>query len=225
MLIIFDLDDTLVDTSGCITPYKLHDALKRLVKEGLSIPDFSEGLELLKRLDLSADSAKKALAEFLEIHDADPRLLPIGLHEIYETPSDLPLNPLDGAIDVLNDLSSIHQIVIVTVGKENQQLAKLKKAGIDSAFFSKIVVSQAGNKKIHYQAIAEELGYSASDILVCGDRIPIDLAPARELGYKTVHMRWGRGRHSIGSLSDVDYQIGSLKELKDIITVSMNFSR
>ncbi|MBS0605432.1 MAG: HAD family hydrolase [Parachlamydiales bacterium] len=218
MLIIFDLDDTLVDTSGCITPVKLEDALKRLVQEGLDIPDFSEALNLLKRLDLAADSAKFALSEFLEIHSADPALLPIGIQEIYDNISfDFPLNPLKDANEVLNDLSFSHQLAIVTIGKTPQQLTKLKKAGIDSGIFSKIIVAEAGNKKVHYQALADELGYAPTEIVVCGDRISIDLAPARELGYKTVQMRWGRGLNSKGQSSDVDYKISSLLELKDII--------
>ncbi|MBS0651325.1 MAG: HAD family hydrolase [Verrucomicrobia bacterium] len=218
MLIIFDLDDTLVDTSGCITPIKLEDALKRLVQEGLRIPDFSEALDLLKRLDLAADSAKFALSEFLEIHNADPALLPIGIQEIYDNISfDFPLNPLKDANEVLNDLSFFHQLAIVTIGKTPQQLTKLKKAGIDSGIFSKIIVAEAGNKKVHYQALADELGYAPTEIVVCGDRIPIDLTPARELGYKTVQMRWGRGLNSKGQPSDVDYKISSLLELKDII--------
>ncbi len=218
MLIIFDLDDTLVDTSGCITPFKLEDALKRLVQEGLSIPDFSKALDLLKRLDLAADSAKRALAEFLEIHNADPALLSIGVQEVYGNISfDVPLFPLKGANEVLDELSRSHQIALVTIGKSSQQLAKLKKAGIDSGIFSKIVVAEPGNKKIHYQALADDLGYAPTEIVVCGDRISIDLAPARELGYKTVQMRWGRGLNSMGQLSDVDYKISSLRELKEIV--------
>lgn len=218
MLIIFDLDDTLIDTSGCITPIKLEDALKRLSREGLAIPDFSEALDLLKRLDLAAASAKLALSEFLEIHNADPALLQIGIQEIYDPVSfDFSINPLKNANEVLDELSSFHQLAIVTIGKTSMQLAKLKKAGIDSGIFSKIIVVEAGDKKIHYQALADELGYAPSEIVVCGDRIPNDLVPARELGYKTVQMRWGRGLNSKGQPGDVDYQISSLIELKDII--------
>ncbi len=225
MLIIFDLDDTLVDTSGCITPFKLEDALNRMIQEGLSIPNFSEALELLIRLDRSAESSRRSLAEFLEILDADLRFLDVGVKEIYENiSSDFSIVPLEGANEILNDLSSGHQLAVVTIGKHHQQMAKLKKAGIDSGIFSKIIVSEASNKKVHYQALADELGYAAGEIVVCGDRIPIDLAPARELGFRTVQMRWGRGLNSMGFRSDVDYTISSLKELKEIITHLMTFS-
>ncbi len=225
MLIIFDLDDTLIDTSGCITPVKLEDALHRMVENGLKLPDFEQGLELLKRLDGTSESSSRSLAEFLEILNADAFLLEVGVREVYENiPADLPVFPLEGACEVLNDLSSDHQLALVTIGKPAQQMQKLKKAGIDSGLFSKIAVSEERNKKIHYKKIIEDLGYASSEVVVCGDRIPVDLAPARELGCKTIQMRWGRGLNSTGFKSDVDYSISHLKELKDIISSLMTFS-
>ena len=65
MLIIFDLDDTLIDTSGCITFHKLEDALEAMCSAGLILSDFSDSLELLRRLDSTSESAKEALSEFL----------------------------------------------------------------------------------------------------------------------------------------------------------------
>jgi putative hydrolase of the HAD superfamily len=208
LLIIFDLDDTLIDTSGCITPIKLEDAVHRMVNEGLHLPNVSEAIEMIKRLDDSAESARHTLLEFLEIHGAEERFLEIGLKEIYENiSSDIPVFPLDQVEEVLSELVMNHQLAIVTMGKKEQQIGKLKKAGIDSAIFSKIVVCEEGSKKPHYQGIAEELSCSSSEVVVCGDRILSDLTPAKELGYKTIHMRWGRGLHISGPKKDVDYTV------------------
>lgn len=215
---IFDLDDTLVDTSGCITPVKLQHALGRMVESGLSIPHFETALEVIKRLNDSAESAKNALAEFLELIGADKRFLEIGAQEVYQNISDeIPIFPIEHAIEVLKDLSESHQLALVTFGREPLQLMKLKKAGIDSTFFSKIVVSEEPTKKLHYQMIVEELGFAPAKVIVCGDRISRDLAPARELGFKTVHIRSGRGRNCFGMSGDVDHQISRLIEIKEII--------
>ncbi len=190
-----------------------------MVRAGLVIPNFDDALQLLKRLDLVAESAKVALAEFLEILDADPSFYSIALKEVYEDQSlDFSIDPLEGALEVLQELSGSHRLAIVTIGRELQQLEKLKKAGIDSGIFSKIIVSEVNNKKVHYQALADELGYTPEEILVCGDKIPVDLAPAHELGYKTVHMRRGRGLNSIGLATDVDYKVSFLYELKEILS-------
>ena len=88
---------------------------------------------------------------------------------------------------------------------------------MDSGIFSKIVVSEEKNKGPHYQSLSKELRYPPSEILVCGDRVAIDLAPAKQLGCKTVQIRWGRGLNSVGLNGEVDYYISDLKELNIIV--------
>jgi FMN phosphatase YigB (HAD superfamily) len=228
LLIIFDLDDTLIDTSGCITRYKLEDALQAMVAAGLVLPDFFSSLEILRRLDKFAESARSALSEFIEILGVENRFFEIGVKEIYEKlPADLPIFPLEGAVELLADLGQQHQLALVTVGKSFVQLEKLKKAGIDSRIFSKISIIEERNKKPYYQMIVDELGYSTAEVVVCGDRAPIDLIPARELGYKTVQVRWGRGLNfeSTGAYrGDADYTIFKIGELKGIVNSLMTFS-
>jgi FMN phosphatase YigB (HAD superfamily) len=225
LLIIFDLDDTLIDTSGCITHFKLDDALSVMMREGLVISDFSEALELLRRLDANADSARCAIAEFVEILGADPRFFDIGVKEVYENISfELPIFPLEGAIELLIDLGGQHQLALVTIGKQTQQMEKLEKAGIDSRIFSKIVVTEERSKKPHYQMIMDELGYTPAEVLVCGDRVLLDLIPAQELGFKTVKVQWGRGLNGSGYKGEVDYRISELKELKGIVNSLLDFN-
>jgi putative hydrolase of the HAD superfamily len=225
LLIIFDLDDTLIDTSGCITHFKLEDAIHAMVREGLVIGDFSEGLSLLRRLDNTADSARCAISEFVEILGADKHFFEIGVKEVYENiSSDQPIFPLEGAIEMLADLGQQHQLALVTIGKLALQMDKMKKAGIDSRIFSKIAVTDERDKKPHYQMIMDELGYISTEVLVCGDRVMLDLAPARELGIKTVKMQWGRGLNGPGHKGEVDYRISELKELRGIVNSLTTFS-
>ncbi len=231
MLIIFDLDDTLIDTSGCITHYKLEDALNLMVNQGLQVPDLNGSLDLLRRLNHTAESARRALSEFIEILGADKKFYEMGVKEIYQNISpDLPIYPLEGALELLTHLSEHHQLALVTIGDTAQQMNKMEKAGIDSLIFSKIAVCEDRNKKPHYQVIMDELGYLPSEVIVCGDRVALDLAPARELGCKTVQMRWGRGLSApsvpsvMGFKGEVDYCISELKELKGIVSDIMTFS-
>jgi putative hydrolase of the HAD superfamily len=219
LLIIFDLDDTLIDTSGCITYYKLEDALHAMVRAGLVLPDFAGALDLLRRLDRSSESARSALSEFTEILGIGKKYFEIGVQEIYEQlPVDMPIFPLEGAVDLLMDLGQQHQLALVTIGKPTHQMEKLKKAGIDSRLFSKIAVTEESSKKLHYQTIMDDLGYSPAEVIVCGDRISRDLIPAKELGLKAVHMQWGRGLNGFKyNRGDVDYSILEIGELKGIV--------
>ncbi|MES2122952.1 MAG: HAD family hydrolase [Chlamydiota bacterium] len=225
MLIIFDLDDTLIDTSGCITYHKLEEALLSMQKEGLQLEDFQASLELLRRLDSAAGSARDAISEFVEIVGADPRFAAVGIKEVYHgSLPDLPIVSLKGVQETLFELSLQHQLALVSNGRPEIQLLKLKKAGIDSRIFSKIAVADERCKRERYQSIVEELGYSPSQVIVCGDRVSIDLVPGRELGFKTVHVQWGRGLNASAVFCDVDYSISEIADLKSIVGGLKTFS-
>ena len=218
MLIIFDLDDTLVDTSGCITPIKLEDALHKMVAAGFQVPHFLDALEQLKRIDAAAGSAREAIAEFLEIHDGVLKYYDIAIKEVYETFfSDLPIFTFDGVIETLKTLSEWHYLAVVTAGFFDYQQWKLKKTGIDSSIFSKIVVCESGDKKIHYKKIVEELNFLPKDVIVCGDRVDKDLTPAKDLGFRTIRMKKGRGRKSFKFSRDVDYTINEFYEILEVV--------
>lgn len=217
MLIIFDLDDTLVDTSGCITPVRLERALAAMVQVGLSVPeDAGKKLQQINQQELSS---RDALSKFLAICGGSDEIKELayreGVRVMYEEDDiDMPLKPVDGAVEVLKELSMEHQLALVSWGRAAQQMAKLEKAGIDSAIFSKISVSEDKNKKNIYQQVQAELKYPADQVWVCGDRIAIDLKPATELGFRTIHLRFGRGLNSVGF---ADYTVDSLKTIKAII--------
>ncbi len=218
MLIIFDLDDTLIDTTGSITPLKLEYALTQMVEAGLET-EFGESLEILKRLDGAAESASQTIKEFLEIIDADIKYFDIGLEAVYsDLPADFTVFTLDQAPEVLEGLRSFHQLALVTIGKTDQQLLKLKNAGIDSTIFSKIIISEDRDKKPYYKKILDEFRFAPSQTVVCGDRIKRDLSPAKELGCVTVHMQWGRGLTLQHSPQDADFAIKKLIQLKEIVT-------
>jgi putative hydrolase of the HAD superfamily len=218
LFIIFDLDDTLIDTSGCITPVKLEKALQCMVEEGLELGDFQKGLEQLLSLDRKSESAKSALEEFMEINDFDSKFLPLALHEVYSSFSEeIPVFAVEDAVEVLANLSYDHKMAIISIGKPELQMWKLKKAGIDSSLFCKIIVLEEKNKKKYYEELIQELNLSPSDVIVCGDRIPVDLAPAKQLGCKTIHMKKGRGLHSVGSEREVDFTITHLSQISKVL--------
>lgn len=218
MLIIFDLDDTLIDTTGSITPIQLEKALQCMVQAGLKIGDFQEAALTLKRMDLSSESALQTLKEFLEIIDGNPEFLSIGEKIIYgELPEDLVVFPLEHAVQVLDSLKERHQLALVSIGKPSRQLFKMKNAGLDSTIFSKIVISEKEDKKPSYQKVLEELNMTSDKTIVCGDRVRRDLAPAKQLGCRTIQMEWGRGLYSVGAPSDVDFKIRRLSQIQEII--------
>ena len=218
MLIIFDLDDTLIDTSGSILPGVLRNALKEMEGVGLTMANFNRSYEELLRLNMFHTSSKDALKEFLEINRAPKSCLDVALDVVYERPVfEGSIQPVEDAIEVLEDLSKSHPLVLVTKGKEKIQREKMKRAGISTQFFTKLYFCADGEKKKIYQKVSEEMGISPLNALVCGDRISLDLTPAKSLGYKTVQIKWGRGLGNTGFKKDVDYTILHLKELQTLL--------
>ena len=218
MLIIFDLDDTLIDTSGSILPYKLHKALQVMVDEGLCLPNFHEALAMLKMMDARSDSTMHALKEFLEIHDADQRFLQMASEEVYGNKYfEYDVLPTKSAVEVLLELTKKHTLALVSVGIREVQLEKMKKAGIDTSLFSRIVICRESNKKVYYQQLMEDLKVSHLEVVVCGDRVKRDLTPGKALGFKTIHMKWGRGLYQRGEKGEIDFTIASLDYLKPIM--------
>lgn len=218
MLIIFDLDDTLIDTSGYIIPIRLKKALDEMINFGLILSDREKALERLYHLNKVSLSSKEAIKIFLNEIGASSSFQEIGIKEIYDKPlGKTPVFPLEGVSETLNDLRSGNELAIVTTGKYTYQRAKIKKAGIDSDIFSKIIVSNKSGKGRHYKSLAKKFDFSADKILVCGDRVLADLRPAKELGYKTVHMMWGRGLLDESPKDMIDYKISSFPQIKHIV--------
>ena len=214
MLIIFDLDDTLIDTTGSIAPRMFKEALQAIY------PDFtSADLQMLLHYNTKASSCTQALQNFLKGQRNYKKLLSLGTKIIYsDLPEDLEVMPRIDANKILKELSKHHKLNLVSIGQRDRQLKKMEKAGIDYSLFSKILITENSNKKPLYQQIFNSFDFKASEVIVCGDRVEVDLKPANDLGFITVHMQWGRG--SIAANAPwVDYTITKLHELRKIIGV------
>ena len=206
MYIIFDLDDTLIDTSGSITP----DALSWVLNQVR--PDLP--LAQLLEINQTAYSSKEAFEAFLKKHQALSSL-DNALNLMHQYPLKTAL-ATESAHEITKELAKDFTLSIVTVGDDAFQKLKLKLAGFDTHQFSSMHTSKTPNKKFIYEKLLEKWQIDPKKVLVVGDRIASDLQPAKELGMKTVHFRFGRGRNRTGLKTDVDYIIDNLNELKRI---------
>lgn len=217
MLLIFDLDDTLIDTSGCVTPYKLEKALEAM----LGHPPQKSQLDKLLQANEQLAKSSAALEFFAKEQALSSEALQRGL-QVMTTPlpDTFQVVCTPHAKEILEECRAICPIALVTAGYAPFQLDKLKKAGIEASIFSKINIPEDSAKKSYYQELAKEFSTSPSNVWVCGDRIAVDLKPAHELGFRTIHMRWGRGKRVKPETEQtlwIDYQITSLTELRNII--------
>ena len=219
-LIIFDLDDTLIDTSKCSMPIKLRDALTAMVNAGLKVSSFDEALQLLFSINSTALNGKEALRFFLKrVGCSDTTLLDAGVQAYHGSVGDIKINPLPFALELLEELSSRFDLALISMGNEQGQGMKLNSAGISPLFFKSVIFTQEYDKGNHYDMLCTALGLDYSSVLVCGDKFRTDLLPAQKLGMKTVWVKYGRGANEKIFNAKPDFSITSLEELRDIIGV------
>ena len=217
MLIIFDLDDTLIETSRFVTPYKFTEVVKKMGKEGLDVYPLHEAIAEIKEIDSSCQNSIETIKIFIQRKKGFSHHKDIALKELFKKlPKHFSFLENNEIKKILKDLQEAHILYLVSKGKKNLQYDKLKKAGIDCSLFSNIVIIEKGNKKDCYKKIIEEKQIPLQEGIVCGDRIFGDLIPAKELGFWTVHMRRGRGEKEKPH-PFVDFTIYSLKDIKKIL--------
>lgn len=217
MLVLFDLDDTLIETTQSIVEPRLDRALDKMISSGLHIEDRDEALLVLERLNRTGSSSKEALEEFIFLYGGDRTLLAHG-QKIISDPefSDLTPQMVIGSEKILYDLKSIANLILVTKGDELFQQSKMKKSGLPYSLFSKIEVTTS-SKKGCYETILKEFKTPPNRVIVVADRIEDDLEPAKELGMVTVLYRAMRNRFSILPDLCVDYVIEDIAQLYPIV--------
>lgn len=212
MLLIFDLDDTLIPTSKEITPKRLEKALMKMIQHGLKI-DYEKGKEILLSMNERAKRSKEVVEQFVEFVQGTKAHAEIGLKALEESLKEIEVAKSNEINDFLRLLRKNHKMAIVTAGNRVLQQEKIDHFGIDRTLFEEIIVAEQGQKEQAYHLLQERFGA----FLVVGDRIVDDLSGARKLGGITIHIRQGRGNREPKNHPDVDYEIGTIKELKEIL--------
>lgn len=216
LLIIFDLDDTLIPTSEVITPFKL----KRAFDSIYELAHLKrESFEALMALNKKASGSKEALLEFFKIFNISSCLQMQALHVFQENqvlPEELSVHEF--ANETLKNLSHSHQLILVTKGDLTYQKLKMERSSLKMGYFLTYDIVNEGCKSKAYLKNMARFGRLSHEVVVIGDRIEVDLSPAKELGMHTIHFNNGRGKvENFIFHQDVDYQICSLRDVSDMI--------
>jgi FMN phosphatase YigB (HAD superfamily) len=212
MLLIFDLDDTLIPTSKELTPIRLKRALKSMIDNGLK-SDFEKGFERLNKINSEVLRSKIAIEKFSFEVAGSNDFARFGV-EMLESPlDDIQVEELKDLNLFLSSLRENYKLAIVTGGNQEVQREKITLYGIDVSLFEEVIVAEWGQKEAAYQSLSQKHGA----FLVVGDRIEYDLSAAKKLGGITVHIRQGRGELEPEEHPNVDFKIKTINELKEVL--------
>ena len=174
-------------------------------------------IELLK-LNETAMTSRCAVTAFWEKYCGVNKSLDCAFEAlIAPLPENLAIDLVPHAQSVLSELQAVCDLALVTHGNPNLQLQKMEKAGIQPNQFSKLVIGSGPSKKFDYQTVINDLGQNPEDVIVCGDRVSLDLSPGKELGFFTVHFVNGRGLLHQEPAQDVDLKIKELNEITKVL--------
>lgn len=191
--IAFDLDDTLLDTSGLLVPRAAQRACEAMLAAGLrcTLAECMTAREELAK-DLSHTEIFTQIANRFgtnqqgkAIHDA--------LEEFYnpQVPATLPL--LEGALQNLEALHSKYNLFLVTMGSRPSQEQKIKALNI-AGFFKGIYILNGfiGERKDRaFRDILRTQGHEPKQLLSIGNRLSSEIRDGKSVGADTCYFAYG----------------------------------
>jgi FMN phosphatase YigB (HAD superfamily) len=218
--LIFDLDDTLLDTYGQLVPQASKEACTVMIEQGLGT-DLASCLKAREEIAQSSartDLFPNLVARFGVSNGAETKAVAdAGFKAFYDRKVESSIALFPGLRDMLHDLKDKYGLHLVTAGHPETQEEKLRLLDLRALFDSTTIV----NTFIHetkgqaFRAIAKRTGSSASNHLSIGNRLDTDIAPAKILHWATCWVQYGEYARSVpqNDFEKPDFTIKSIREL------------
>lgn len=223
---IFDLDDTLLDTSGLLVPEAIRRACEFLVTQKI-FTSVEEGLNRWTESRTGAYGANLFYEIIPLIDDLRRKQLAEQAYRIFRSPP-IPKNlelRLEGR-QLLELAAMQFPIFLVTQGDIDVQMRKVEELRIISYFKHVYYIDPFANenKLKAFNAILSQWQFDPKRVLSIGNRLDNEIEFSKSLGMKTCYVRHGEHAHDQPrlALQIPDYDIVELSELRKILRLSIN---
>lgn len=229
MILIFDLDDTLIDTTRLIVPQAAQKSCETLISGGIQAT-LQELLTRRKILAVGMSHSKIFPQLALEFgfpsnisSSHQKAVIDEAIHFFYNpsVPSPLPL--IEGAREILEYFHARCPLYLVTAGTEVAQKDKIEKASVRGFFKECFVISTVTEKSKTpaFKKILEMEKCRPDECLSVGNRLSSEIADAKRLGMNTCHFRFGEHSAEVPKVPEEfpDHVINDLRELLRICPV------
>lgn len=236
-VLIYDLDDTLVDTSEVY--YSVREKfLQILIDEGFpseKILDLFETIDT-KNITIYGHRPERYKISMLETYDSCCKkfsfLIKDNILKELEKCGKTILEKMplliDNALELLEWGYKNYRQVLFTRGLESLQIQKITHVGL-THFFDKIKVVSTKDKQI-LSGFLSEINACKEDCWIIGDSVKSDINPAIELGINCIlylyqhHSYFWRQEYGEQAKGDF-YCVKNLLEIKDVIENPNNFKK
>lgn len=225
--LVFDLDDTLLDTYRRLLPRASRDACAAMVNAGLET-DVETCLlacaELRKKRTHAGEPPSRneiffALAQRFNVREGvhPDDVAQAGFRAFYERKVDTDISLLPGARETLAELRHRYDLYLVTSGTPTTQYEKIRILDI-AGYFKEIICVDLTKDERKYSAFTKIMRATGSEPechLSIGNRIDTDIAEARLLNWKTCWVQYGEyaDREPLNESERPDFIIRDIKEL------------
>lgn len=221
--LIFDLDDTLLDTYRLLLPRATEEAFRAMIEAGLraDLADCHRMRSQLMKIEPRSNLYPR-LARHFGVRDGatEEMVVQAGLEAFYRRDIDSNISLFPGADQLLSDLGRRYSLHLVTAGDRATQARKVAILGLEPRFRSIHYVEPARGerKQAAFTAIIHGTGSAPATHLSIGNRLDTDIAEAKRVGCRTCWMRYGEYAEMKPASPDEtpDFQINGLVELASV---------
>lgn len=224
-VIIFDFDDTLVETTGVFNIARA-DFCKKMDDLGIGMPDLAQ---LVDELDIknvkragyfAAYCFPAALREAYE-YCCQAKQIQVLDHIRHEVESlgwsvyQQRPTTLDDAHNVLEQLQRHYPMVLLTKGEKDFQKRRIEESGL-KGYFSETIIVGDKNQEL-FQGLIKSLKVIPADSWSVGNSIKSDINPALMAGLKAIHFEGTTWQYEVAEPIGSHHKASSLIEVKEII--------
>jgi len=215
--VIFDLDNTLIDFMK-MKRLSCEAAMDAMISAGLKI-NKEKGLSIMFQLySQYGYEYQKIFQVFLKkvLGRIDYAIMASGIAAYRRVKEGL-LYPYPNVIPTLNKLKKKYKLVILSDAPRIQAWIRLADMGLQNKFdlvvtFDDTKTKKPGKKPFLYTL--KKLKLKSEECIMIGDSLKRDIAPAKELGFKTVFAKYGEDKEKANVKPD--YVINNIKDLLKI---------
>lgn len=216
--IVFDLDDTLIDTFGLLITALEVRAAKEMLDAGTKGRDEVALARALLHVRRTTPSDVRA-----GLRRSGVRCSPAAFAKRKTMLDAVPLDHLVLSPDVAHLLRSLRNhfaLYLLTSGLADFQNAKIDKLGIRSYFAGVTIVSNGSHrvKGRALESLASNRGFVHDSVLVVGNRLDQEIAAANVLGMPSVWVKHGEGCEMVPTRGrgEPDFVIDSVEQLPSL---------
>jgi len=194
--LIFDLDDTLLDTYRQLLPRASREACAAMIEVGMktTVEDALKAWDEFRSAKESEEIFAHLTKRFGVREGCDAlAVAQRGFHSFYNRRVETNISLFAGARELLIRLYGNYGLHLVTSGSRATQEEKIRILGIAAYFKSigHVDPSRGERKKNAFAKIMEETGCPPERYLSVGNRVDTDVAEARAIGWKACWVRYG----------------------------------